>query len=99
MASCRSAPSEPRRSEYTVEQKLGHIVRLKSRIEQLNGFDPQRVQKRFDEPEVLALQTAVADTLSAVFGPGTPEYNRYSDAARLDQGPVFAGMDFGGRGH
>src|SRR5262249_22789135 len=99
MASCRSAPSEPRRSEYTVEQKLGHIVRLKSRIEQLNGFDPQRVQKRFDEPEVRVLQPALADPLTGVCGPRPPEYTRYIDVARRDEGPVSAGMDFGGREH
>jgi len=98
MASRRSASSKPERPALTVEQKRVYIDRLKNRIEQLNAFNPETVQKRFNEPEVMALQNAIDDTLSAVFGNGTVEYDRYSSAARLDHGPVIAKLAFGGRG-
>lgn len=91
-------PSNPKRPILTIEQKHRCIDRLNKRINELEAFDPQTIQKRFS-PEVLALQNAIADTLSVAFGDGTPEYRRYSSAKRLDDGtatiqfvPAFGGM-------
>jgi hypothetical protein len=42
-------------------------------------------------PEVTALQTAIDETVTAVFGHKTVEYNRYHGATKLDQGPIFVG--------
>jgi predicted nucleotide-binding protein len=85
----RSEPlHQPERPALTVEQKRRCIVRLNKRIEELEAFDPETVEKRFP-PEVTALENAIDEALSAAFGYGTVEYNRYSAAARLDHGPQF----------
>jgi predicted nucleotide-binding protein len=40
----------------------------------------------------MALETAIDGSLSAAFGHGTVDYDRYSDAATLDHGPHMARM-------
>jgi hypothetical protein len=62
-------------------------VSINKRIEELDQFDPTKLTKRW-APEVKALETAIDETLGAVFGNGTVEYNRYSSAASLDHGSV-----------
>jgi predicted nucleotide-binding protein len=69
------------------------IDRLKLRIADLEAFDPTSVQQRWGS-EVKALQTSIEETLAAVFGHGTIEYNRYRQAARLDSGPIEATPDW-----
>lgn len=44
--------------------------------------------KRFSDPNVTTIQAAIDETLAAVFGHGTVEYDRYKLAADLDRGPV-----------
>jgi predicted nucleotide-binding protein len=78
----------------TVEQRRRRIERLQVCIRELEAFDPQKVQKRFSTPEVLALEAAIDDALSAAFGHGTPAYTRYGAACKLDSGPIFAPSDF-----
>jgi predicted nucleotide-binding protein len=76
------------------------IRRLNKRIEELEQFDPTKLTKRW-APEVTALQTAIDETLGAVFGNGTVEYNRYNRAASLDHGGISMVLDGGwggGRG-
>ena len=87
----RRAPEIP---ILTVEQKRRRVERLQICIRELEAFDPQTVQKRFSAPEVLALEAAIDDVLSAAFGHGTPAYVRYNAACRLDSGPMFAHSDF-----
>jgi predicted nucleotide-binding protein len=84
----RPTPSIPERPVHTVEQKRQDIQRLQRRILELEAFDPQTVTKRSSDPSQTALETAIAETLSAVFGYGTVEYNRYSEATQLDHGTV-----------
>lgn len=84
----RPTPLIPERPFHTVEQKRQDIERLQRRIRELEAFDPQTVTKRFSDPSQTALETAIAETLSAVFGHGTVEYNRYSEATQLDHGSV-----------
>jgi hypothetical protein len=79
MAPHPTPPSKPERPDLTVEQKRHCIDRLNKRIEDLQAFDPQTVQKRFP-PKVTALQNAIDEALSAAFGHGTLEYGRYSSA-------------------
>ena len=64
------------------------IVRLQKRIDDLEAFNTDSVQER-SAPEVKALQTAIDETLTAVFGYRTVEHNRYRRAAVLDHGPLF----------
>jgi predicted nucleotide-binding protein len=94
MASRRAPASKPEIPILTVEQRRRRIERLQNCIRQLEAFDPQKVQKRSGVPEVLALEAAIKDVLSAAFGPGTPTYNRYSAAFTLDNGRHFARSDF-----
>ena len=86
MAHRTTPPPKPERPILTVEQKRRCIDRLSKRIEELEAFEPQTVQKRFP-PEVTALGNAIDEALSAAFGHGTVEYSRYSSATRLDHGP------------
>jgi predicted nucleotide-binding protein len=61
-------------------------------IAELEAFDPQQVQKRYNITEVVALETSITDALGAAFGHGTPRFKLYEDSARLDQGPHVARM-------
>ena len=60
----------------------------------LEAFNPAVVQQRFGSPNVIALEAAIEETLSAAFGHGTPAYNLYVGAANLDHGPVTMRSDF-----
>src|SRR5262249_37716438 len=88
MAPRRPSSPAPQRPVLTVEQKRLCIQRFKKRIEDVEAFDPQTVQKRFSQPEVMALENAIDEVLSTAFGHGTTEYNRYARAAKLDHGPL-----------
>jgi predicted nucleotide-binding protein len=94
MASRRALDSSPQTPSLSVDQKRLRIERLRNCISRLEALDPQKVQKRFSEPEVLALEAAIEDSLSAAFGHGTPAYNRYNAAGKLDNGPMFSPSDF-----
>ena len=65
------------------------IERLQNCARALGEFDPEKVQKRYSIPEVLELEASIKGALAAAFGDGTPAYNRYSDAASVDNGPHF----------
>ena len=80
-------PAKPERHVLTVEQGRSCIARLQDCIRRLEDFDPQQVQKRFNIPEVVALEAAIDDALAAAFGHGSPSYDRYKRAASLDSGP------------
>jgi predicted nucleotide-binding protein len=89
MAPRRPPPSKPEPPVLTTEQLLKRIERLEDCVRALDKFDPQTVQKRYGIPEVLELEASIKGALAAAFGDGTPAYNRYSDAASLDNGPHF----------
>jgi predicted nucleotide-binding protein len=97
----RSASPKPERPNLTVDQKRRCITRIERSIADLEVFDPQRVEKRYGVPEVLALEAGIDEALSAAFGHKTPAYERYSRAATLDHGPHTARMssDWGGSGN
>ena len=58
-------------------------------IQELEAFDPQKVQKRYREPDGMRLEAAIDEALSAAFGDRTAAYERYRDAASLDHGPTL----------
>jgi predicted nucleotide-binding protein len=97
MAPRRPAPP-PERPNLTIEQKRNRIGRLERCISELEGFDPQTVQKRFAVPEVMALEASIKAALAAAFGDDTPDYRRYQRATSLDHGSVQMRSDpmFGG---
>jgi predicted nucleotide-binding protein len=91
MASRRpAAPPPPQSANLTVEQMRRGVDRLNKRIADLEAFDPATVNERWSA-EVGVLGKAIEETLSAVFGHGTVEYNRYLLAQDLDDGPVMMG--------
>lgn len=92
MARRPTPPPEPERPNLTVGQKGRCIERIQRCIAELETFDPTKVQKRYREPEVMRLEAAIDEALSAAFGHGTPAYKRYSDAATLDHGTRTIGM-------
>jgi predicted nucleotide-binding protein len=77
-----------------MRRRIGQLQRC---IEELEAFEPQKVQKRYGEPEVMRLQAMIDEALAAAFGHGTPAYNRYRKAKTLDHGPHIArtGSAFG----
>jgi len=99
MATRRSTPPPPQAPVLTADQKRRRIDRLQRCIDELEAFDPQQVQRRYGEPEVMRLEAAIDEALAAAFGHGTPAYNRYRRAAKLDHGPHEMRMGSGfGRG-
>jgi predicted nucleotide-binding protein len=94
----RPAQPPPQPPGLTPEQLRRRIERLQRCIDELQAFDPQTVQKRYDIPEVIALERSISDALAAAFGHGTPRLNLYKDAADLDKGPHIMRSDpmFGG---
>lgn len=95
----RTPPATPERPRLSLEQKRQVIARLTQRIAELEAFDPSKVTKRFNIPEVTALETAIDETLSAAFGHGTVEYRRYDRATVLDHGPVSLSANPFGHAH
>lgn len=91
MARRPTTHTRPERPHHTVEEKRQDILHLQRRIAEVEAFDPSQATKRFSDPAVTALQTAIGATLTAIFGHGTAEYGRYSDAAQLDHGPISMG--------
>ena len=81
----RSAPKSER-DILTVEQRRGGLARLENCIQELEAFDPQKVRKQKDVPEVVALEATIDGALAAAFGHGSPSYDRYKRAASFDTG-------------
>jgi hypothetical protein len=59
-----------------------NIQRLDARLEELNAFQSTNLV-RGRSPELIALQWAIAETLSRCFGDGSAAYLRYSRAANI----------------
>ena len=96
----RNTPPPPEAPRLTADQLGRRRGRIEQCIRDLEGFDPQTVQKRFNSPEVTALQTSIEEALAGAFGDGTPAHRRYASAARLDQGPVtMAGFNVSAAAH
>lgn len=83
MATKRSAPAQPQPADLTPEQMRTAIPKLERRIKDLEDFDPSSLKDR-DDPRLEALEKKVTDTIAAVFGHGTLEYERFAPH-RLDR--------------
>jgi len=88
----RPTPTESQRAVLTVDQMRRGIARLQKRIDDLEAFDPTSVQKRWS-PEVNVLEKVIDETLAAVFGHNTIEYNRYCYGKSLDHGLICMGQE------
>ena len=89
----RTTSADPQRPVLTVVQKRQCIAKLGRRLEELAAFDPKKVTKRFTDPNVTALETAIDEALSAAFGHSTVEYRRYERATSLDHGSTSMQVD------
>jgi predicted nucleotide-binding protein len=87
----RPAQQPPQSPVLTPDQIRRCIERMKQSIEELQAFDPQKVQKRYNITEVVALEASIADALASAFGHGTHRYELFKGAANLDQGPRSVG--------
>jgi len=83
-----ATPPPPQSPVLTPDQLGRRVQRLQECIKALEVFDPQKVRKR-GAPEVLALETSIDGALSAAFRHGTPAYNRYRPAPKLDHGGLY----------
>jgi hypothetical protein len=59
-----------------------------ARLQRLEAFDPQKMQKRVGVPGVLELEGTIDKALSSAFGYGTAPYLRYNLAVRTTVRPV-----------
>lgn len=94
MARRSTPPARPERPVLSIAQKRRCIERLRDRIKELEAFDPTTVQKRWEEPEVKALEAGIDEAISTAFGHGTVDYDRYSSAACLDNGSLVLHTEF-----
>lgn len=88
MAGRRSVPQKPERPQLTAQQKARCIERIRTRIAELNEFDPATIQQEHGDPQVKALEVSIKTALATAFGEDTNEYNRYRNAAFLDRAPI-----------
>jgi hypothetical protein len=84
----RPPPKLTKRVIHGPDQLRQGIERLQSQIGELEAFDCSSVKARH-ATETLAIQAAIAEMLAKTFGQGTPTYNLYAPAARLDNGPMY----------
>lgn len=75
-----------------IEQSRQNVQRLQKRIDELQAFDPQSVTDA-EDPELLALETAIRQTLSDVFGHGSDDWCLYQMAFDLDPGAQARGWE------
>jgi predicted nucleotide-binding protein len=68
------------------------IDRLQKRLEEMKQFDPDSVTDQHDIPHVVKLNAAVDEALVRTFGSDSLDYERYQDAACLDNGPHYLGV-------
>jgi hypothetical protein len=87
MARRTAAPPPPQPANFTIEQLRQGIDRLQKRLDEVRKFEPTSVTEQYNIPHVEALAASVDEALVRTFGAGTLDYNRYSEAARFDNGP------------
>jgi predicted nucleotide-binding protein len=80
----KATPQPPVLNPDQIRRRIDGLQRC---IAELEEFDPSSVQKRYNITEIVALETSIIETLAAAFGHGTPRFQLFEDAAKLDQGP------------
>lgn len=88
----RPAPSRPKEADLAPEKKRNGLPRLERRIAELKAFDPLTVNDRKD-PRIGALGRAIDETLVAIFGADTVDYDRYRVGTRLDTAGHYVGYE------
>jgi len=81
-------PQLPKQAaQLTPQQMTAGIDRLKKRLEDVRGFQPQSVTDQYNTPELDALEVSIDDALVRTFGADTLDYERYKFAKDFDRGP------------
>jgi uncharacterized protein (TIGR02391 family) len=78
--------SEPQSRVLSLQEMEEGIRLLEARLKDLNELDLLTISNRTD-PRIDGIEAAIGDTLSHVFGHGTPEYKLYRAATTIDTGP------------
>lgn len=71
-----------------VAETRSAIERLTLRLGELRQLDPRSVAT-YRSPQIVSLETAIEQTLTAVFGQGTPKFKLYRAASDLEPAPVL----------
>jgi hypothetical protein len=79
-------PSEDR--VLSVADMRNGIDRIARRLGELKQFDPRSITN-YRSPQIVSLETAIEQTLAAVFGNGTPKFKLYRAAFDLEPVPVL----------
>ena len=82
----RPTKSPPEDRVLTVADMRSGIDRLTRRIGELKQLDPRSITT-YRSPQIVSLETAIEQTLAAVFGQGTPKFNLYRPACDLEPTP------------
>jgi hypothetical protein len=85
---------EPEERDWTPESIRIAVRKIRRRLDDLAAFNPLEVTRRND-PRIGALEAAIGETLSDIFGPNGRSYRRYQAAATLDT----AGINMNGTPH
>lgn len=64
------------------------IERLMRRLGELRQLDPRSITT-YRSPQIVSLETAIEQTLAAVFGQDTPKFKLYRSASDLEPAPVL----------
>ena len=100
----RPTQSPPEDRVLSVLDMRNGIERLGRRLEDLKQLDPRSITT-YRSPQIVALETAVEQTLVALFGQSTPKFNLYRSACDLEPAPIlrvvpdWIGARGGGGGH
>jgi predicted nucleotide-binding protein len=79
-------PTQPEDRVLSAADMHSGIERITRRLDELKQLDPRSITS-YRDPKIVSLETAIEQTLTAVFGPGTPRFNLYRPAFDLDPAP------------
>lgn len=85
----RPPPSPPSAPLLGLEEIKSAIQRLQRRIDELEAFDPEKVEH--DDPRIGILSSTISGTLRDIFGDKTEEFYQYSAARQINTAPIRVG--------
>jgi predicted nucleotide-binding protein len=92
MARSPPPPSTPISAQLTAEEMERGIRRLLRRLEMVEKFDPNSLDRNDPYATVRPLSTEIETALTETFGHNTVEYNRFRYAATFDWPIVIGGI-------
>lgn len=83
-------PATPQPLIRTSGQTRRALKDIEDCIQSLNELDPDKVNKRYNDPLTLGVEAEIKAALSTAFGHDTPDYKQYVPATKLDTGSYQA---------